>query len=97
MSVEPGAGGQKYMVDAEDKMRYCKQLNRNYRRKVIIEVDGGINASTGKLAVDAIQMRDYPMIQAYVMWMAVIYVVVNLGADLLYFWLDPRVRMQEER
>ena len=51
----------------------------------------------GKLAVDAIQMRDYPMIQAYVMWMAIIYVVVNLGADLLYFWLDPRVRMQEER
>ena len=32
----------------------------------------------GKLAVDAINMRDYPLIQAYVMWMAMIYVVVNL-------------------
>ena len=32
----------------------------------------------GKLAVDAITMRDYPMIQAYVMWMAIIYVLVNL-------------------
>ena len=32
----------------------------------------------GKLAVDAINMRDYPMIQAYVMWMAIIYVCVNL-------------------
>ena len=32
----------------------------------------------GKLAVDAISMRDYPMIQAYVMWMAIIYVGVNL-------------------
>ncbi|MFR6643994.1 MAG: ABC transporter permease, partial [Megasphaera sp.] len=38
----------------------------------------------GKLAVDAINMRDYPLIQAYVMWMAMIYVVVNLAADLLY-------------
>lgn len=36
----------------------------------------------GKLAVDAINMRDYPMIQAYVMWMAVIYVCVNLITDL---------------
>ena len=35
----------------------------------------------GKLAVDAITMRDYPMIQAYVVWMAVIYVAVNLVTD----------------
>ena len=46
----------------------------------------------GKMAVDAILMRDYPMIQAYVVWMAIIYVFVNLAADLLYHWLDPRVR-----
>ena len=45
----------------------------------------------GKLAVDAITMRDYPMIQAYVVWMAIIYVGVNLIADLLYHRLDPRV------
>lgn len=32
----------------------------------------------GKMAVDAISMRDYPIIQAYVMWMAIIYVAVNL-------------------
>lgn len=47
----------------------------------------------GKLAVDAITMRDYPMIQAYVVWMAVIYVFVNLIADLLYHGLDPRIRL----
>ena len=47
----------------------------------------------GKLAVDAINMRDYPMIQAYVMWMAVIYVCVNLAADLSYHLLDPRIRL----
>lgn len=47
----------------------------------------------GKLAVDAINMRDYPIIQAYVMWMAIIYVVVNLITDLSYHFLDPRIRL----
>lgn len=47
----------------------------------------------GKLAVDAIHMRDYPMIQAYVMWMAIIYVCVNLITDLSYRVLDPRIRL----
>ena len=47
----------------------------------------------GKLAVDAITMRDYPLIQAYVVWMALIYVLVNLITDLLYRFLDPRIRL----
>lgn len=47
----------------------------------------------GKLAVDAITMRDYSLIQAYVVWMAVIYVLVNLITDLLYHALDPRIRL----
>lgn len=47
----------------------------------------------GKLAVDAITMRDYPLIQAYVVWMAIIYVLVNLVTDLLYHALDPRIRL----
>ena len=47
----------------------------------------------GKLAVDSITMRDYPMIQAYVVWMAIIYVVVNLITDILYHVLDPRIRL----
>ena len=47
----------------------------------------------GKLAVDAINMRDYPIIQAYVMWMSIIYVVVNLITDLSYHFLDPRIRL----
>jgi peptide/nickel transport system permease protein len=50
----------------------------------------------GKLAVDSILMRDYPMIQAYVIWMALIYVLVNLITDLLYHYLDPRVRLEQE-
>lgn len=47
----------------------------------------------GKLAVDSITMRDYPMIQAYVVWMAIIYVMVNLVTDILYHILDPRIRL----
>ena len=49
----------------------------------------------GKMAVDAILMKDYPLIQAYVVWMAIIYVVMNLFADLLYYYLDPRVRYEK--
>lgn len=51
----------------------------------------------GKLAVDAINGRDYPMIQAYVLWMAVIYVAVNLIADIAYSWIDPQIRLKEGR
>ena len=47
----------------------------------------------GKLAVDAITMRDYPIIQMYVAWMAMIYVLVNLVTDIIYHYLDPRVRL----
>ena len=48
----------------------------------------------GKMAVDAINMRDYPIIQAYVMWMAIISVTVNLVTDLSYRLLDPRIRLE---
>lgn len=50
----------------------------------------------GKLAVDAILTRDYPIIQAYVIWMAIIYVVVNLVTDIIYHYLDPRIRLGEK-
>ena len=50
----------------------------------------------GKLAVDSIRMMDYPMIQAYVIWMAVIFVVINLITDILYNYLDPRIRIGKD-
>lgn len=50
----------------------------------------------GKMAVDAITMRDYPVIQAYVIWMAVIYVLINLVTDVIYHYLDPRIRLGEK-
>ena len=46
----------------------------------------------GKMAVDAILMRDYPIILAYVVWLAIIYVIFNLITDILYHYLDPRIR-----
>lgn len=50
----------------------------------------------GKLAVDAIIMRDYPIIQAYVIWMSIIYVGVNLLSDILCALLDPRITLHRK-
>jgi peptide/nickel transport system permease protein len=47
----------------------------------------------GRLAIDAIHVRDFPVVQADVFLLAVAFVVVNLGVDVLYTWLDPRVRL----
>lgn len=46
----------------------------------------------GRLIVNAIQRRDYPVIQGGLMLIAMALVLVNLVVDLLYAWLDPRVR-----
>ena len=47
----------------------------------------------GRLAVDAIGARDLPVIQAFVALVAVVVVVANLLVDVLYMWLDPRIRV----
>ena len=46
----------------------------------------------GRLAVDAIKSRDFPMVQGAVMYIAVSFVFINLLVDLLYAWVDPRLR-----
>jgi len=48
----------------------------------------------GTLVLDAITRRDYPVVQATIVLIALVYAVVNLGVDLLYGVLDPRVRMR---
>ncbi|MCH7621526.1 MAG: ABC transporter permease [Chloroflexi bacterium] len=45
----------------------------------------------GKYAVDAIFLRDYPVIQGFVLYMALIFLLANLMVDLAYRWLDPRL------
>jgi peptide/nickel transport system permease protein len=49
----------------------------------------------GQLTVEAIQRRDYPVLQACVLLIAVAYVLVNTLTDLVYAWIDPRVRLGE--
>jgi len=46
----------------------------------------------GRLMVQAISTRDFPIVQATVMIVALIFVVVNLLVDLTYAWLDPRIK-----
>lgn len=45
----------------------------------------------GRLAITAINQRDYPVIQGVVLMVAIIFAVVNLVVDVLYAWLDPRI------
>jgi peptide/nickel transport system permease protein len=46
----------------------------------------------GRLAITAILQRDYPVVQGCVLLVATLFVLINLGVDLLYGWLDPRIR-----
>jgi peptide/nickel transport system permease protein len=46
----------------------------------------------GRLTVDAILKRDYPIIQGIILVFSAVYVLINLGVDLLYTFLDPRIR-----
>jgi len=46
----------------------------------------------GRFAVNAIAARDYPQVQGTVLFAATIYVLLNLVVDLLYGFLDPRIR-----
>ena len=48
----------------------------------------------GRLAVQAIYSRDFPIVQAIVFLFAVIFVVINLVVDLLYAVLDPRISLR---
>jgi peptide/nickel transport system permease protein len=50
----------------------------------------------GKRVMEAINMRDYPVVQGYVIWMAIIFVSVNLLTDLSYRLLNPRIRLSDE-
>ncbi|MCF0247440.1 MAG: ABC transporter permease, partial [Synergistes sp.] len=46
----------------------------------------------GNLAVSAITSYDYPLIQGYVLWISLIYMLVNLLVDISYNYVDPRIR-----
>ncbi len=46
----------------------------------------------GRLTVDAILRRDYPIIQGVVLMFSAAYVLINLAVDLSYMFFDPRIR-----
>ena len=48
----------------------------------------------GRMVVQSILRRDYPVIQGVILVIVVLYLVINLIVDILYAWLDPRVKLQ---
>ncbi|MFO7739809.1 MAG: ABC transporter permease [Desulfatiglandaceae bacterium] len=48
----------------------------------------------GRLIVDSILARDYPVIQGAILVFGLLYILVNLIVDLLYAWVDPRIRYE---
>ena len=48
----------------------------------------------GRLLIDGIYQRDYPMVQGAVLLIAVTYVFINLIVDIFYKWLDPRIKLE---
>lgn len=51
----------------------------------------------GNLAVSAITSSDYNLIQGYVLWLALIYMVINLIVDASYIYIDPRMRIKHDK
>jgi peptide/nickel transport system permease protein len=48
----------------------------------------------GRLMVESIKMRDFPVVQGGVLYIAIAFSLVNLLVDLFYAWIDPRIRAQ---
>jgi ABC-type dipeptide/oligopeptide/nickel transport system permease component len=51
-------------------------------------------AGVGRMLVEAINARDYPIVQAFTVIIAVSYMTINIIVDISYSFLDPRVRLQ---
>lgn len=67
------------------------QTGRLLGGTIVIEAVVGISG-LGTLAVNSVLQRDYPVIQGYVLFCAVVVVAVNLIVDLTYGWINPKVR-----
>ncbi len=67
-------------------------LNGSVLTETIFGWDG-----VGRLAMDGILKRDYPVILGTVLLGTFFFVIINLGIDLLYLWINPRIRLQAAR
>ena len=60
---------------------------------VIVEIIFGW-PGLGQFVIMGISQRDYPVVQGFVLYVAVIFLLVNLAVDVTYRWLDPRLNFQ---
>ena len=67
------------------------QLSLLLAGSVVMETLFGL-PGMGRLTFDAVRLRDYPQVQASVMVIGTFVVLINLLVDMLYGWLDPRIR-----
>jgi ABC-type dipeptide/oligopeptide/nickel transport system permease component len=67
------------------------QLGALMGSSAIVEVIFGLNG-IGYTLLQAIFNRDYPLVQAAVLYLAVVFVLINLVVDVLYVYLDPRIK-----
>ena len=65
--------------------------NRMLAATVVIEAVFAISGM-GSLIINAALQRDFPVVQGVILVMVLIVLLINLGADMLYGWIDPRVR-----
>ena len=57
---------------------------------IVVETVFGL-PGVGRLVVTAVNQRNYTVVQGCVLVIAALFILVNLLADLLYAWLDPRI------
>ena len=50
----------------------------------------------GNMAVRAITMRDYPLIEGFVLWISIVYMLINFLVDVSYNFLDPKLRKEAQ-
>lgn len=62
---------------------------------IIIEIIFGW-PGIGQFVVVGISQRDYPVVQGFVLYLAVIFLAVNLAVDVMYRWLDPRLNFNSQ-
>ena len=85
MAVRPAGAEIELTVPARPRTGGAARTLARFVRKKPLGAAGGF-------LVEAIQWRDYPMVQNLVMFIAIVVILSNLAVDLLYGVLDPRVR-----
>jgi peptide/nickel transport system permease protein len=68
------------------------QLGLLISNAVVVEFVFGY-PGVGRLALTAINQRDYPVVLAFIFVVGLVYALLNLAVDLLYTWFDPRIRL----